>query len=237
MNQDVAGVVPQLGLALVADGMGGHDHGEIASRTAAEVCEQSFARLGGPGMNAEEAAELLQRSFLEANERIAQHPSSGEGGRASMGTTLVAAVFAHGHAIIANVGDSRCYRLHEGSFEVLTQDHSYAAQLREASAVATAEVWELAGEWAHVLSRCLNGEKGVTADMRIVRCEPGDVYLLCSDGLWGCVSDESISTLLESIPDAEAACERLVMAAREGGGPDNIGVAVVRVMSAPRTES
>jgi PPM family protein phosphatase len=228
-NQDVARVVPGLGLALVADGMGGHDHGDVASRTAANGLEQSFARFGGPGVNIDETAQRLQSAFREVNQRIADHPTSGEG-RAKMGTTLVAAVFAHGRVAIGNVGDSRCYRLRDRSLELLTQDHSYAEQLRQSASSATPEGEQAASEWAHILTRCLNGDEGVAADIRIVRCEPGDIFLLCSDGLWGSVSGDVMAGILGAAEDASEACERLIGAAWAGGGLDNIGTAVVRLV-------
>jgi PPM family protein phosphatase len=228
-NQDVARVIPRLGLALVADGMGGHDHGHIASQVAADVLEERFDALGGAGANADESAKRLQAAFRDANQALAEHPASRQG-PAKMGTTLVAAVFAHGRAVIGNIGDSRCYRFQNGSIEILTQDHSYAAQLEQLRATATSQGREAAGQWAHVLTRCLNGDHNVTPDMRISRCEPGDIYLLCSDGLWGAVSDDVIGAILGAAEDAEAACEDLVSAAWAGSGLDNIGVAIVRLV-------
>jgi protein phosphatase len=180
-------------------------------------------------MHINETAERVQRSFREANERMAGHPAVAEG-RAKMGTTLVAAVFAHGRAVIGNVGDSRCYRLRSGTLERLTENHSYAAQLWQTGVTATPQGREAAEQWAHVLTRCLNGEPGVSADTRIVGCEPGDVYLLCSDGLWGIVADHVIGALLGAAQDADQACERLVGAAWAGGGLDNIGIAVARLL-------
>lgn len=227
-NQDVARVAPRLGLALVADGMGGHDRGALASSTAARALEQSFRALGGRGAHFDEAAEHLQRSFDRANRRVSSHQVSGEG-RARMGTTLVAAVFAHGRVVVGNVGDSRCYRLREGSLERLTQDHSHAAEQRRGAAGVVMRR-PADSRWAHALTRCINGDEGVAPDMLIARCEPGDVYLLCSDGLWGTASGNEIARILAGAEDAEEACEGLVGAAWAGGGLDNIGVAVVRLV-------
>lgn len=225
-NQDVARVVPRLGLALVADGMG--DHGDVASRTAADGVEQSFARSGGPGVNIDETAQHLERAFREFNQRMADYPASGEGW--AMGTTLVAAVFAHGRAVIGNVGDSRCYCLRKRSLELLTQEHSYAKQLRRMGSATTPQGKQAASESAHILTRGLNGDQGVAADIRIVGCQPGDVFLLCSDGLWSSVSGNVMAGILGAAQDARAACERLVGAAWAGGGLDNIGIAVVRLV-------
>jgi protein phosphatase len=146
-----------------------------------------------------------------------------------MGTTLVAAVFAGASVAIGNVGDSRCYRLRDGSIEILTQDHSFAAQLSR-TGVATSRSGRIAAmQWAHVLTRCMNGDKNAVPDTLVTRSEPGDVYLLCSDGLWGCASDAVIGGILADAQDAQDACERLIRAAWGGGGLDNIGIAVVRV--------
>lgn len=147
-----------------------------------------------------------------------------------MGSTLVALVLSHGRAVIANVGDSRCYRLRGRTLELLTQDHSYAEQLRRDGATATPDGRAQAEEFAHVLTRCVNGDEGVTADTRVVPCEPGDIYLLCSDGLWGAADDDVIAGILRAAEDADGACERLVGAAWAGGGHDNIGVAVARLV-------
>jgi PPM family protein phosphatase len=228
-NQDEARVVPGLHLALVADGMGGHAHGDVASRTATSAFEENLTRVGGPGANTDETAERVRTSFWYANQRIAEHPTT-RASATGMGTTLVAAVFSHGRVVIGNVGDSRCYRLRSGFLEVMTQDHSYLAHLLRSGEISKQDEVDHSARWAHMLTRCLNGEDGVEADLRIGRCEPGDVYLLCTDGLWGTLSNKGIASILGSAEDADAACEKLVEAALGCGGHDNIGVAVVRLV-------
>jgi PPM family protein phosphatase len=228
-NQDVARVVPPLGLAVVADGMGGHAQGDVASRLAADQTVETFERLGGGGANIDQTVERLERAFRDANRLMKEEPTEDEG-RSRMGTTLVAAVFAHHHVVIRNVGDSRCYRLRGQRLELLTEDHSYAADLRRAGATDTADGREVAAKWAHVLTRSLNGNDEVEPDVSVVRFEPGDVYLLCSDGLWGAVPHGVMSATIAAAQDANEACERLVSAAWASGGPDNIGVAVIRVV-------
>jgi serine/threonine protein phosphatase PrpC len=189
-THDVARVVPRLGLALVADGGGGHAYGDFPGRVAADGIEQSLARFSGFSVNIDETAQRLERALFELNPRIADHPARGEG-QAKTGITLVAAVFTHGWAAIGNVSECRCYCLRSGSLELLTQ---------------------------------------VAADIRVVRCEPGDVFLLCSDGLGGSVSGDVMATILGAAKDASEACERLIGAAWAAGGLDNIGIAIVRLV-------
>jgi PPM family protein phosphatase len=230
MNQDVARVCPGLGLALVADGMGGHAHGNLASQAAADGLEQSYEALGGAGADIDETAQRLLTSFAAANRRIAEHPKAGEGW-ATMGTTLVAAALSHGRAAIGNVGDSRCYRLRGGTFELLTDDHSYAAELKQQGVATLADGSDAADRYKNMLTRCLDGKRDIAVDMRIVRCEPGDVFLLCSDGLWGSAHERVIADILKMTSDADEACQRLIGAAWAGGGIDNIGVAVIRLVA------
>lgn len=224
-NQDVARVVPELGLALVADGMGGHANGDVASRTAVQAFERNFAREVPAG--ADGTVDRVEAAFREANRRIAEHPMADASSQ--MGTTLVAAAFANGRVVVGNVGDSRCYRLHGGKLELLTEDHSYAGELQRGGASPTRAVNDAIQRWGHMLTRCLNGNEDVEADARIVPAEPGDVYLLCSDGLWGMASESALRRILESTQSADEACDHLLTAARNGGGQDNIGVAVVRL--------
>jgi protein phosphatase len=145
-----------------------------------------------------------------------------------MGTTLVAAAFAHGKAILGNVGDSRCYRLRNRELQSLTQEHSFGAEFRRREPNATEQAKLAAEQFTHVLTRCLSGDE-VSVDTRVVRCEPGDVFLLCSDGLWGGVSHQTMAGILANAQYAQDTCERLIAAAWMAGGLDNIGVAVVRL--------
>jgi protein phosphatase len=230
-NQDVARVVPRLGLALVAGGIGGHGYGDIASGAVADGFEQCFSGFGGPGANGEETLELVLRSFDEANQRLSQTPFVGQGQRT--GTTLVTAVFANGRAIIGHIGDSRCYRLRNRTLEVLTEDHSFGAEFQRMLRNAALEVSETVRPLAQAPVRYLNGEDEIAVDTRLVLCEPGDVFLLCSDGLWSGVADRAMAAILEAAETAREACDRLTAAAWVAGGLENIAVAVVRLV--PRT--
>jgi serine/threonine protein phosphatase PrpC len=234
-NQDVARVCPDIGLALVADGMGGHLHGEIASELATNTIVESLVACGITTTSADEARARLLDAVREANAAIKRHP--GSRGTRGMGTTLVAAAFSGDHVVVAHVGDSRCYRLREQTMTLLTTDHSEAQALRRDGFGNTPETKGAADQWAHILTRCMNGDEALEIDHRIERCENGDVFLLCSDGLWGCVSESAIAYVLAESRDAAEACDRLVRAAWAGGGSDNIGVAVARVAPETRRRS
>lgn len=228
-NEDVARVHPDLGLVIVADGMGGHERGEVASELAAESLEACFARLGGVGADTAEAQSHLVEAFLEANARVRSQSSASRAAR--MGTTLLAVAFGHGHAVVAHVGDSRCYRVRAGSAECLTLDHSYAAELRRQAREGQAELLAAADHYQSVLTRSIGSADDVTVDTHLVRGEPGDIFVLCTDGLWGGVKAEAIERIRSTAArNAEIACNNLISAAWQAGGLDNIGVAVVRLV-------
>lgn len=227
-NQDVARVRPDQGIAIVADGMGGHDDGQVASSNVVREIEHHLVNSGTSKVTAEEALEHLRQAIQVANQALARHPAYKQGPK-QMGTTVVVAAFTHGSVIIGNVGDSRCYRLRSGSLEQLTQDHSYGAQLAQMGGADTAEGQKAARLWSHVLTRCLDGDPDVEPDIKIEQYEAGDTYLLCSDGLWGTVPEEHIKTILAATEDLDEVCQQLVGAAWTGGGLDNIGLALARV--------
>jgi serine/threonine protein phosphatase PrpC len=227
-NQDVARIAPPLGLVVVADGMGGHERGEVASSVAADTILSMFERLGGQDARPEETARRLVCAFEAANVSVRAQPSSSRSAR--MGTTLVAAALGHSRAVIAHVGDSRCYLVRHGSAECLTQDHSYAAELRRQGLDGNPDLRSVAEQYQNMLTRCIGGAEEVIVDANVVGIQPGDVLVLCSDGLWGGVGPEAISHIVQAAPSAEDACRALISAAWQSGGLDNIGVAVVRVL-------
>lgn len=219
-NEDVARVVPHLALALVADGMGGHDNGEVASGLVVATVAEYYEQMGAAGGSIAEMQENVLASIRVANSRLSQRRALEA---SDMGTTLVVAAFGHAHVAVAHVGDSRLYRLRRGSLELLTDDHSLAAKLRgEGYSEREALRWE------HILTRSLNGDERSAVDLRVERVELDDIYLLCSDGLWGAVADRRIARILERAESVEDACTRLVRTALVSGGEDNIAVAVVR---------
>ena len=219
-NQDACGgLVTSRGarLLVVADGMGGHAGGETASRVAVETVEEFV------GCSAGDPAWLLRAALEAANRRIYEEARS-DPSLSGMGTTGVALLFpSSGSAWVAHVGDSRAYRLRGGRFEQLTPDHSLVAEL-ERRGMITAEEARVHPRRNEVL-RCIGVDPEVDVDVAPVEVQPGDQYLLCSDGLCGVLTDAEMAAELVRAPP-ERAARRLVEAANERGGPDNITVQI-----------
>jgi protein phosphatase len=210
----------------VADGMGGHAAGEVASSVALEALQASLAQpvtLAGVVEAVRRANEaVFRRSLAEPTAR-------------GMGTTLTLIAPAkdddeRDHLVVANVGDSRGYLFADGELRQLTRDHSYVEEMLAAGQITSEEARN--HPHRHVVTRALGVEPSVAVDAWLVTPEPGDRYLLCSDGLVNDVDDPAIARLLASSPDPQAAADALVKAANEAGGRDNISVVVVDVVSA-----
>lgn len=209
-------------LFVVADGMGGHDAGEVASRIAVEtVCREI-----GEGMKQRdhEPLGLIERAVQQANSQVNKE---GAGKGSNMGTTLSLALLTGDTAFIASVGDSRVYWLEGGVLTQITQDHSLVASLVRAG--------ELTKEGArnhprsNILYRTVGRPEQIAVDTYKMALKKGGILLLCTDGLWGEVGDEGIRDVLASHDDARSAGEQLVSMANEQGGKDNITAVVVRV--------
>lgn len=217
---------PTLDLFVCADGMGGHDKGEVASQMAVDIiCARSTDRIdalgGSPSTEALEA--ILEDSFQDANNGIKEHS---EALRNDMGTTMVAAlVQEHRLAYVANVGDSRGYLQREGMLHQVTRDHSLVARMVEQKRITREEARH--HPHSNILLRTVGTERNVDIDIFSVALESGDRLLLCSDGLWGEVEDEDIESILNHYQDPRVACRELVRAAHHGGGKDNITVVLI----------
>ncbi len=211
-------------LFVVADGMGGHAAGEIASTVAVQtICTTYFETASG------DVLQGLAQAIKRANEAIltiaresAEH--------AGMGTTLVAAVLCQGILYVANIGDSRAYLIRNGRMRQLTEDHSWVADQVRAGLLTE----DQARNHTHrnVITRSLGTQPNVIADVFVEPAREGDVVLLCSDGLHGYVDDAVIAEVVRSLSPTEAA-QKLIALANEAGGPDNITVSIVKVVESP----
>ena len=211
-NEDAYVVQPPL--FAVADGMGGPQAGEVASRlAAAAVRESSF-----PGSAAEQVAELIQ----EANRRVWQR-SNEDRTAAGMGTTMIVALVEDGHVVIGHVGDSRMYRLRDGRLDQLTEDHSLVAELMRSGKLSPEEA--RIHPQRSVITRALGTDPDVDVDVYTVETRPEDIYLLCSDGLFSMLEDDEIEATLErNRADLDTAARELIRQANREGGEDNITV-------------
>ena len=204
---------------VVADGMGGAQAGEVASRIAIETFER-----GLPGSGTPEArlAELVR----DANQRIYDRART-EHGRAGMGTTLTAAYLADGELAIAHVGDSRAYLLRDDQLTRLTQDHSLVDELVRQGKLTEEQAAE--HPQRSIITRALGPEPDVEVDTFSYPMRAGDILLLCSDGLTSMVSEERVAEILRGSATLEAAADRLIDEANEAGGRDNITVVLSRL--------
>ncbi len=209
-------------LFAVADGMGGAQAGEVASRIAAESFE--------PAVRGDESPEAYLRTIAEtANERIhslAQNDST----RSGMGTTLTAAIVEGDEVSFAHVGDSRAYLWRDGELRLLTSDHSLVEELRRQGRLTSEQAED--HPQRSIITRALGPEEEVEVDTLTFSARPGDVFLLCSDGLTTMVKDDGIARALESTDDLDAAVRQLVAEANEAGGRDNITVVAFRLEGA-----
>ncbi len=206
-------------LFAVADGMGGAQAGEVASRLAAAAVEDE--RDGGA-----RPEERVVRLIEEANRRVFERAAEDESA-SGMGTTMTVALVEDDRITIGHVGDSRAYRLRGGSLEQLTEDHSLVAELVRSGKLTPEEADH--HPQRSVITRALGTDPDVDVDQFTLEAEAGDIYLLCSDGLTSMVDDGGIEHVFSEHDDLEAAAKALVSAANRVGGEDNITVICFRV--------
>jgi len=218
-----------VGLFVVADGMGGHEAGDVASQlTARTIAQQAVSQILSPGITGEalpEAKEWLTAATQAANQAVYdQRRAAGT----DMGTTLVMALFIGDTATIANVGDSRAYLLKPDGFAQVTTDHSLVERL-----VATGQITreEAANHpQKNVIYRVIGDKSRIKTDLFEQQLAPGEALLLCSDGLSGMVPDEQIWQIWHTSTSPQEACDRLVAEANQAGGEDNITAVIVKVI-------
>lgn len=216
---------------LVADGVGGHAAGEVASRLSAATVEEflvnTFRRVAAaPSGDGQMALAELQAALGRADARLiaesGRHPEW-----QGMGTTLTLAVVNGRRLFVAHAGDSRCYLASDGRLRQLTTDHTFAAEMARNGLITPGERDH--HPWRHIVTNLLGGtEPGVRAEVHLLDLHPGDALLLCTDGLTEMVSDEAIAAVLAAEADPQAACRRLIDEANGNGGRDNVTVVVAR---------
>jgi serine/threonine protein phosphatase PrpC len=215
-------------LFALADGVGGHEKGEVASRAAIESMLAGFRGSAG----GESHTALLPRLVQKANTHVFETAVAGGRASAGMATTLVACALRFDRVAVAHVGDSRCYLIRNGKATQLTRDHTVANEQIRLGLVSAQEAGE--GSTRHILSRSLGTELIVNVEASDHQLFPGDVLLQCSDGLHGSVEAPEMAALCSHGLDLLGAAERLVSLANERGGGDNISVQLIRVRDVER---
>lgn len=215
-NEDSLVVTPPL--FAVADGMGGHAAGEVASEIAVRVLSELAPE--------HPDGEALGRAIEEANRAVIQAAHEGRG-RQGMGTTMTAAMLEGERLVIAQVGDSRAYLLHQGKLQQLTRDHSLMADMIEAGQLTPEEA--RTHPQRSVITRALGSDAHLHPDIYEINVETGDRLLICSDGLSGMIFDDQIENTLRRVQDPQRCASQLVNEAIAAGGPDNVTVIVADV--------
>lgn len=225
-NEDAFLVRPNSRIHAVADGMGGHAAGNVASRIAIDVLASAFERPPSPRIRAGTLSRRLLGVFDAANRAILDHAAR-DRDCAGMGTTLTALAPMAGTAqcVISHIGDSRAYRLREGSLVQLTRDHTWVQQQVDAGMLTPADARH--HPLSSVLSRVLGTAAVGPADTLVADAAPGDVFLLCSDGLTTMLADADVRSLLDQPLSLEERARALIDAANARGGLDNITVVLL----------
>jgi PPM family protein phosphatase len=216
-------------LFALADGVGGQQQGEVASRAAIEEMMGGFRR--APAM--ESHGPLLTRLVQAANARICETEAMAGPAGAGMASTVVACALRFDRATIAHVGDSRCYLIRKGQARIITSDHTVANEQLHLGILSKTEAESVPTR--HILSRSLGSGLFVKVDINEVQVQPGDFLLLCSDGLHGAVGSAEIAHTVSGGRDLDAAANSLVASANRQDGSDNVSLQLIAVRSVERT--
>jgi protein phosphatase len=235
-NEDSVAADPANGLVVLADGMGGYNAGEVASGMATTVIitemQQALARAQphdfDPKTNQPLAQRLVREQVLKANTSIYQAAQS-QPQYAGMGTTLVVGLFYDNRLLVAHLGDSRLYLLREGKFSQVTRDHSLLQEQIDSGLITLEQAKH--AQHKNLVTRALGIDPSVEPEIHEYPTKPGDIYLLCSDGLNDMVEDEDIGMAVETLgANLPLAAQQLVQMANDNGGRDNVSVILVRVL-------
>lgn len=227
-NEDAVAIDVEAGVAVLADGMGGHNAGEVASSLVCDIVRQDLARWrrAWPHTSSPTAAlQAMVRCVGHANQAILELAQARPECR-GMGTTVVLVLVAGSQLLVGHVGDSRAYRWRDGRLERLTRDHSLLQERIDAGLMTAEEA--AASRRRHIVTRAVGVEAEVQLEVQAVDAHPGDIVLLCSDGLTDMLSDTEIAAVLCIGGPLEVLCARLVDAANDAGGADNIAVVLTR---------
>lgn len=233
-NEDNLYISQDDGLLLVADGMGGHASGEVASKITVDIMRDYFngvkegrqLQIGPYQEDLSEPTNRLGSAIRLANQAIYE-AAQGNPLWHGMGNTIAATLITGNRLSIAHVGDSRVYLVREGSIEQLTDDHSFVSEQVKREIISKEQA--KASEMKNVLTRALGVHPEVEVDLEELSLLDGDMLLLCTDGLTGMVDDEEIFAITNTLHDPAAACEDLIARANQNGGKDNITVVIAEI--------
>ncbi|MFZ5981418.1 MAG: Stp1/IreP family PP2C-type Ser/Thr phosphatase [Candidatus Zixiibacteriota bacterium] len=235
-NEDFLHIDSENNVFAVCDGMGGHQAGEVASMTAAETVQTVFSHFNKPllddpkldlGKPLPASCELMLKAIRLAN-RAVYNGAQEDPSKSGMGTTIVATAFEADIVSVAHVGDSRAYRLNERNLEPLTRDHSWVQEIQDNGNISQNEASSFIGR--NVITRALGVRENVEIDYRIVKIKPGDIFILCSDGLCGFADDDEIFYVADKTRhDLNQLADNLVQMANDRGGQDNVTVVAMQV--------
>ena len=227
-NEDAVAIDAQAQLALLADGMGGYNAGEVASGMATTFIRTEMGRWlaeAGQHLKAFDLRRAIEICVGNANQAILG-AAEANAQYAGMGTTLVVGIFQGSRLMLGHIGDSRCYRLRGGRLEQITRDHSWLQEQIDAGLITPQQA--ALSSSRNLVTRALGVEDDVLIEINEFKVEPQDLYLMCSDGLSEMVSHEDLTTLATAILPLEDKARRLIEAANANGGRDNISVVLVQ---------
>lgn len=219
-------MVPERGIFLVADGMGGHAAGEVASEMAVRLIARELGSLRG--LNDEQVADRMRNAIRSANAAIFQRTLT-EHDKRGMGTTVTALVLYETRFLIGQVGDSRCYLQRESKLTQVTKDHSYVQEQVDAGYLTPEQA--RTHPYSNVITRCVGANSDVIPDIYVGTVKPADLFLIASDGLTGMLEDHQLAELLGDGQMPQQQVDHLIEEANRHGGLDNITSILVRIDS------
>ncbi|MGM0522677.1 MAG: Stp1/IreP family PP2C-type Ser/Thr phosphatase [Bacillota bacterium] len=225
-NEDAGGVVcnqDKQALYVIADGMGGHNAGDVASAMVLQYFQTHWPK-ERQLTRVDDVEHYLSQSIQTVNEQIYQKAKANDAYR-GMGTTVVVVMIIDEMAVVAHVGDSRCYKISEAQMKQITKDHSLVNALVNAGEITEQEA--RIHPKKNILTRAVGTDDTIEVDVTIISCEPGEKLLLCTDGLTNKLTDEDILAIIQSVQTIDEAGEKLIAEANARGGEDNISLVLI----------